>query len=329
MRAVRIYGLGTPYKGEIANMPALEPGPGEVAIRVEAAPVNFVDIITIAGGYQFAPPIPYTPGKGPVGVVTQVGTGTQGIAPGDRILAMAEHGGFAEMAVAGVTSCYKLPDGLSFTDAATLCVAFDTAWMSLREQARIKAGETVLVLGANGAVGIAALQLAKAMGALKVLAGVSGPEKFAGLESLGADGMIDLSQDNLRDKLREQVHELNGGEGVDIVIDPLGGDAFDGAVRALNWRGRLVVVGFAAGRIPKIQTNYLMLKNIELSGIQISDYRRREPGLLRRCYEELFSLYAAGELKPLATTTMKLEEWKTALEMVARRQAPNKLILVP
>ena len=329
MRAVRVRQLGTPYQGEIAEMPALEPGPGEVVIQVEAAPVSFVDTITIAGGYQFAPPIPYTPGKGPVGAVTQVGAGAEGIALGDRVLAMAEHGGFAEMAVASAASCYKLPDGLSFTDAATLPVAFDTAWMSLREQARIKAGETVLVLGASGAVGIAALQLAKAMGAFKVLAGVSSSEKFEGLQDLGADRMIDLSQDNLRDSIREQVRERNGGDGVDIVIDPLGGDAFDGAVRALNWRGRRVVVGFATGRSPEIKTNYLMLKNIELSGIQISDYRRREPGLLRRCYEELFTLYAAGELKPLAATTMKLEEWKTALDMVAERQAPNKLILVP
>ncbi|MDP6174854.1 MAG: NADPH:quinone oxidoreductase family protein [Rhodospirillales bacterium] len=329
MRAVRVHELGKPYKGEIAETPAPEPGPGDVVIRVHAAPVNYVDTITLAGGYQFTPKLPYTPGKGPVGVVTEVGKDVSGFETGERILAMTEHGGYAEMALAGSGNCYKLPDGLSFTDAATLPVAFDTAWMCLREQARIKSGESVLVLGANGAVGRAAMQLAKAMGAGRVLAGVSSPEKYQGLEDDGAGGMVDLSGSNLRDAVRQQVYDLNEGEGVDIVIDPIGGDAFDGAVRAIAWRGRLVVVGFAAGRIPEIKTNYLMLKNIEISGIQISDYRRREPGLLGKCYKEIFGYHAAGKIKAPASTSLPLEEWKSALEMVAGRRAPNRLILTP
>ena len=264
-----------------------------------------------------------------MGVVTEVGGDVDGFETGERVLAMTETGGYAEMAVAGAGNCYKLPDGLSFADAATLPVAFDTAWMCLREQARIKTGDSVLVLGASGAVGNAAMQLAKPMGATRVLAGVSSAEKFVGFRDFGADGMVDLSDDNLRDGIREQVYDLNQGEGVDIVIDPLGGDAFDGAIRAIAWRGRLVIVGFAAGRIPELKTNYLMLKNIEVSGIQISDYRRKEPGLLRQCYQEVFDYHAAGKIKAPASTTMPLEDWKKALEMVAGRKAPNRLILTP
>ena len=329
MRAVRVNKLGTPFTGEIAETPAPAPGPRDVMIRVHAAPVNYVDTVTLSGRYQFAPNLPYTPGKGPAGIVTSVGAEVDGFEVGDRILAMAEHGGYAEMAVAGGENCYKLPDELSFADAATLPVSFDTAWMSLREQARIKTGDTVLVLGASGAVGNAAVQLAKAMGAVRVFAGVSSPDKFESLREFGADAMVDLSRDNLRDSIRGQVHDVNAGEGVDIVIDPLGGDAFDGAIRAIAWRGRHVIVGFAAGRIPELRMNYPMLKNIEISGIQISDYRRKAPGLLRQCYQEVFDYYVDGKIKIPASTTMPLEDWKTALEMVAGRKAPNRLILEP
>ena len=329
MRAVRVHELGTPFKGEIAETPEPQPGPGEVVIQVRAAPVNYVDTIAISGGYQFSPDLPYTPGKGPAGIVTNVGGDVGGIKAGDRVLALAELGGYAEMAVAVGENCYKLPEGMSFADAATFGVAFDTAWISLRERARIKPGETVLVLGASGAVGSAAVQLAKIMGAARVLAGVSSAEKFEAPQDAGADAMIDLSGDNILDSIREQVFAANGGDDVDIVIDPLGGDVFAGAVRALAWQGRLVVVGFAAGRIAELKTNYLLLKNIEVSGIQISDYRKKQPDLLRQCYREIFEYYVAGDIKAPASTTMPLEDWKKALEMIAGRKAPNRLILTP
>lgn len=325
MRAVRVHELGTPFRGTLTETPVPEPGPGEVLIQVFAAPVNYVDWVTLSGGYQFHPPLPYTPGKGPAGIVRGLGAGTEGLEVGTRVLALAEYGGYAELAVAPAAHCYPLADDLSFVDAATLSVAFDTAWISLREQARIRSGESVLVLGASGAVGNAALQLARAMGAGRILAGVSS----AGQSEAAADANVDLSRSPLRDTLREQVHALNGGEGVDIVIDPLGGDAFDGALRALAWRGRLVVVGFAAGRIPTLKTNYLMLRNIEVSGIQISDYRRKAPELLRRAYGEIFEFLAAGTIQAPPAETLGLADWQTALERVAGRQARGRQILVP
>ena len=260
MRAVHVHELGQPFEAALGASPDPIAGPGEVLIEVCAAPVNYVDTLIVTGQYQFKPSLPFTPGKGPAGVVRAVGDQVNDFAVGDRVLAMAEYGGYAEMAVADQQQCYRLPDQLSFVDAAAMAVAFDTAWMSLRERARINPGETVLVLGATGAVGNAAVQLAKIMGAAKVFAAVTSPEKFDGLAQFGADAMIDLSAGDPRDAIREQIYRANDGQGVDIVIDPVGGDAFDGAIRAIAWRGRLVVVGFAGGRIPSLKMNYLLLK---------------------------------------------------------------------
>lgn len=327
MRAVRVRSFGFPPDAALEECEMPAPGPGELLVAVRAAPVNYVDLLTMRGGYQFKPVLPYTPGKGPAGVVIAVGSGVEGFPVGSRVLAMAEYGGYAEAVVVSERNAYLLPDTLSFTDAGAMSLAFDTAWVSLRERARLVPGESVLVLGASGAVGSAALQLARAMGAGRVLAGVSSPDAYAGLEVLGADGMVDLSRPNLRDSVREQVYALTEGQGTDVVVDPLGGDPFDGAVRALGWRGRLVVVGFAAGRIPTISTNYLLLKNIEVSGVQISDYRKRMPELLEQCYRDVFSLYVAGRVVAPAAVAYPLESWQSALEDFEAHRAKGRVLL--
>jgi NADPH2:quinone reductase len=187
----------------------------------------------------------------------------------------------------------------------------------------------VFVLGATGAVGGAAVQLAKAMGARLVLAGVSSPKRFAATGNTSADGIVDLSLANPFESIRRQVFAATDGAGVDVVIDPLGGDLFDGALRAIAWRGRMVVVGFAAGRIPIVKANYLMLKNIDVSGLQISDYRRRLPELMGECYRELFELYEAGKIRALSATARPLGEWKEALQAVETRTATSRLVLLP
>ena len=186
----------------------------------------------------------------------------------------------------------------------------------------------MLVLGASGGVGGAAVQLAKAMGA-KVLAGIASPEKFDLAREAGADAVIDLSQPDLRESLRAQVHDVTGGHGADIILDPLGGDIFDAALRALAWRGRLVVIGFAAGRIPTIKANYLLVKNIEVSGLQVSDYRKKTPEQVAECYLELFAYYEAGKLKPAIGATMPLEKWADALHAIETRQARGRMVLTP
>jgi NADPH2:quinone reductase len=328
MRAVIVRSHGSYEKAELGQAPLPVAGTDEVLLEIQAAPVNFVDLLVIGGSYQFLPPLPFVPGKGPAGIVRAIGPGVVDFAPGDRVLAMAESGGYAEMINVATKQCYKLPREMPFVDAAAISLVFDTAWFALRDRARLAPGETVLVLGASGGVGHAAIQLAKAFGA-RVLAGVSKPEKFAAARTAGADVMIDLSQPDLRESLRAQVHAATDGGGADIILDPLGGDIFDAAIRALAWRGRLVVIGFASGRIPTIKANYLLVKNIEVSGLQVSDYRKRRPDQMRQCYSEVFALYESGRLKPSPPVTMPLDEFRTALKMMTDRRAPGRIVLVP
>jgi NADPH2:quinone reductase len=328
MKAITVHRFGGPEVLGLEQRTDPVPGPGEVLIRVGAVAVNFVDSVVIAGRYQFLPALPFTPGKGPAGTVVALGTGVSGLAVGDRVLAMAEIGGYAELALAPAEQCYRLPDGMSFTDAAAMSLAFDTAWFALHERGRLAVGETVLVLGATGAVGFAAMQLAKAAGA-RVLAGVSSMDKAGLVREGGADAVIDHGVAGLRDALRDQVHAATEGRGADVVIDMLGGDIFDAAIRAVAWRGRVVVVGFAAGRIPTVKVNYLMVKNIEVSGLQISDYRKRSPALVRHCFEEIFALYQAGRIRAPAARCFPLAEAGPAMEALLGREVRDRILLVP
>jgi NADPH:quinone reductase len=215
---------------------------------------------------------------------------------------------------------------MSFTEAASLSLVYDTAWFALRERARLESGETVLVLGASGGVGQAAIQLAHEMGA-RVLAGILRPERAAAVRAAGADAVIDLSAAHLRDSLRTQVFAVTNGRGADIILDPLGGTIFEAAVRALAWRGRLVVIGFAAGAIPTIRTNYLLLKNIEICGLQISDYRKRCPEQVAACFAEIFSLYEQGKVKPATATAFPLVRAGEALTALRERRVAARAVL--
>lgn len=328
MRAVRVEQLGSIGNGTLMEVPDPIAGPGQVVLQVEAVAVNFVDIVTITGRYQFTPQLPYTPGKGPAGTVLEVGPGVDRLRPGDRILAMAEYGGYAERAVVDQEHCHLLPDSVSATDAAAMAVAFDTAWMALVDRAQMQPGESVLILGGSGAVGQAAIELARAMGAGVVLTSASSPQRVPPQFRDAPRGVIDLSRGDLRDSVRSQVHAVLP-EGVDIVIDTLGGDAFDGAIRSLAWRGRIVSIGYAAGRIPTLKVNYLLLKNISASGLQISDYRRRLPDLVDRAFGEIFMHVVEGRVSPPAVETLPLEEWETALDRLDRREAERRLVLTP
>jgi NADPH2:quinone reductase len=326
MRAVVVREFGPIESHAIGELPDPQPQAGEVLVDIQATAVNFVDILVMTGKYQFLPPRPFAPGKLPVGTVRALGTGVTTLKPGDRVLALAESGGYAQKVAVAAAQCFKLPDRLSFVDAAAMSLAYDTSWFALKDRGRLQPGETVLILGATGGVGMAAVQLAKAMGA-KVLAGVSTAAKASLARDAGADAIIDLSVDNLRDALRDQVYAANGGAGADVIIDPLGGDIFDAAIRAVAWRGRLVIVGFAAGRIPTIKANYLLLKNIEVSGVQVSDYRKRTPELMAECIREIFALYSDGKLKPAPTVTYPLEKFATALADVRDRRIAGRIVL--
>jgi NADPH2:quinone reductase len=295
-------------------------------VETYAAPVNYVDMLVVGGSYQFLPQRPFIPGKGPAGIVAALGPGVTDLRVGDRVLAMAETGGYAEAVAVAAEQCHRLPDTMSFTEAASLAVVYDTSWVALRSRARLVPEETVLVLGASGGVGHAAVQLAKAMGA-RVLGGISRPERAAAARAAGADAIIDLSRPNLRESLREQVYAETGGRGADIILDPLGGEIFAAAIRALAWCGRLVVIGFAAGGIPTLKINYLLLKNIEVSGLQITDYRYRRPAELKACYAELFSFYDRGLMKPALATLFPLDRAGEALTAVRDRRIEGRAVL--
>jgi NADPH2:quinone reductase len=326
MRAIVVDEFGPPERLRVAGLPAPVPGPGEVLVTVHAAPVNYVDLLVVGGTYQFLPPRPFVPGKGPAGVVAALGPEVTTLQVGDRVLAMAEQGGYAEAVAVGAEQCYRLPARMSFVEAASLSLVYDTAWFALRERGRLERDETVLVLGASGGVGQAAVQLARAMGA-RVLAGISRPERAAAVLAAGANAVIDLSRADLRDGLREAVYAVTDGRGADIILDPLGGAVFEAALRALAWRGRLVVIGFAAGGIPTVKTNYLLLKNIEVSGLQVSDYRKRRPAQMAECFAEIFAFYDAGKVKPAAATVFPLERAGEALAALRDRHIDGRAVL--
>lgn len=328
MLAALVREFGGPEALQIEEVAAPPCGADEILIDVQATAVNFVDSLVVAGTYQFLPPRPFVPGKLPAGVVREVGTSVTHLAPGDRVLTMAEQGGYATQAVGTAADACRLPDALSFTDAAGMALGFDTAWFALRERGRLREGETVLVLGATGSVGLAALQLARAFGA-RVLAGVSSPASGEAVRAAGAHEVIDLSVDDLHEGLRAQVRAVTGGQGADVVVDCLGDRFFGAALRALAWCGRLVVVGFAAGEIPSVRANYLLVKNIEVSGLQVSDYRKRMPQRMRACFQEVFDLYEQGRLKAPPIATVPLAEVATALRAVRDRTARQRLVLTP
>jgi NADPH2:quinone reductase len=326
MRAVVVREFGPFEKAALAEVPRPEAKTGEVLLQVRATSVNFVDLIMIGGTYQFKPELPFIPGKLPAGVVAAVGAGVKNFRPGDHAIAMAEQGGFAEFVVMPESQCIKLPPSLPLTEAAAMALIYDTAYFALRDRARVQPGETVLVLGATGGVGLAAIQLAKAFGA-RVLAGVASADKTDIVRAAGADAIVDLARPDLHDSLRAQVHAETNKRGADVILDMLGGDIFDAAIRALAWRGRLVVIGFAAGRIATLKTNYLLLKNIEVSGMQISDYRKRMPEAMQKCFADVFALYAAGKLKPLPIKTYPLAQFVAAMQEIADRKVRGRVVL--
>ena len=327
MRAVVVDAFGPIENAAIREVPDPVPGPADLLVEVHATAANYVDILLMGGRHQSKPGLPFIPGKGPAGIVRSAGPEVAGFAAGDRVVAMCEPaGGFAELISVPAAQCHRIPASMPFEDAASMALVYDTAWFSLRERGRYADGETVLVLGATGGVGLAAVQLAKALGA-KVLAGVASASKAGMVREAGADAIVDLAREDIHDSLREQVRAATGGHGADIVIDPLGDAIFDAAIRALAWCGRLVVVGFAAGRIPTIRANYLLVRNIDVSGLQIGDYRRRRPDLTARCFEEIYALYEAGRIAPLPTRILPLEKFADALAAIRDRTARGRIVL--
>ena len=303
------------------------PGTGEVLVDVKAAETNYPDILVVEGKYQIKPPLPFSPGKAGAGVVAALGKGVEGLSVGDRVAVQVEHGAYAEKLIARAESCFPMPNGMGFETAAALSLVYQTSFFALVERGQFKPGETVLVLGASGGVGSAALQLAKALGASQVIACTRGEEGARLARALGADHVIDTGMDDLREGLRHSVNAATGGHGADVVIDPVGGAVHTAAIRAMAWCGRMVIVGFAAGEIPQIRSNYLLVKNITVSGLQWSDYRDRQPEKVVAAQKAIFSLWREGKLAPHISEVLPLPRFAEALDALRHGRAKGKIIL--
>ena len=305
------------------------PGRGEVVVEVRAAEANYPDLLVMEGRYQVKPPLPFSPGKAAAGVVAALGEGVDGLSLGDRVAVQVEYGAYAERLVARAESCFAMPDAMAFETAAALGLAYQTALFALVERGGFQPGETVLVLGASGGVGSAAVQLARALGASVVIACSRGEEGARVARSLGADHVVDPGMDDLREGLRAEVDRVTGGHGADVVIDPVGGAAHAAALRAMAWCGRMVIVGFAAGDIPQIRSNYLLVKNITVAGLQWSDYRDRQPQKVAVAQRRLFALWQEGKLDPHISAILPLSRFHEALDMLKHGKAKGKIVLIP
>ena len=328
MRAVIVREHGPLASHRVETVPDPVPGRGEVLIEARAIGVNFPDLLVMQGSYQRLPPRPFSPGKEVAGVVGAIGAGVTRVRVGDRVMALPEYGAYAERIVVPENICYPMPKAMPFDEGAVLALAYQTAHFALLERGAYRTGESVLVTGASGGVGLACVQLAKALGA-NVIAGVTSKEKGELCRRHGADHVIDLSAPDPRNSLREQVYAAVGRRGVDLVLENVGGEVFDGALRALAWCGRLVVVGFASMRLPEVKANYVLLKNITVTGLHWSDYRERDPERVRRAQEELYALHGEGKLKPEITARYPLERFAEALARFEARQVQGKIVLLP
>jgi NADPH2:quinone reductase len=327
MRAFQVVEHGPPSSLRCHEIPDLAPGAGQIRVNIQAAGINFPDVLVVSGKYQVLPPRPFSPGKDFAGVVADVGEGVTRYAPGDRVLCHVEYGGFAEQALVTEQQTFSLPDGMPFVDAAAMGLVYQMAYLALVDRGQLRTGERVLVGGAAGGIGLAAVQLAKGLGAT-VVAAVRGDEETVLVRRNGADHVVDLSLPDMRESLRRQVRDATDGKGVDVVIDPLGGDFLGAALRATAWCGRLVVIGFAACDIPSVKVNYLLVKNVSIIGLQWSDYRDRRPDRIKEVQDEIFRLWKSGAVKPHVMKEFPFLELPAALELIEQSRIRGKAVIV-
>ena len=323
MKALVCSAFGSLDTLEVKDIAAPSPGPGEVAIDVRASALNFPDALMVQGRYQIRPALPFVPGLEAAGTVAAVGSGVTDVAVGDRVLAWLDHGGLAERCIAHAGNVVRMPDAMSFEAGAALPITYCTTIHALVERAALRAGETLLVLGAAGGVGTAAIQIGKALGA-RVIAVASTEAKQALCRSLGADEVFGGAPEELKARLAP----LTGGQGVDVAYDPVGGAWTEAAVRSLRWRGRLLVVGFAAGEIPKLPLNLVLLGERAVLGVFWGEAAKRDPARQRADVQQLLAWYAERRIDPVIGARVTLEQASAAMARLAGRQALGKIVVV-
>ncbi len=324
MRAVVCKEFGPPSKLVVEEQPAPAAGRGQAIVSVRAAGVNFPDVLIIQNKYQFKPPLPFTPGSEVAGVVREVGEGVAHLRPGDRVLAACGWGGFAEEVAVDASRAIPIPDEMDFVSASAFLMTYGTSHYALKDRARLQPGETLAVLGAAGGVGLAAVEIGRVMGA-RVIACASSEEKLRICRERGAEVGIDYSREDLKAALKE----ATAGRGVDVVYDPVGGGFSEPALRAMAWDGRFLVIGFAAGEIPRIPLNLTLLKSCQIVGVFWGAFTARDPERNREHVAELMRWYVEGKIAPHVSATYPLEQAARALEAMERREVKGKVAVVP
>ena len=322
MRAMLCHAWG-PVEGlRLGEAPSPIPADGEVVIADRAAGINYADAIMVAGHYQTKPPLPFSPGLEAAGIVAACGDGVTRFRPGDRVMAILAHGGLAELAAAPEAETFAIPGRMSFEEAGAFPIAYISSHVALRWQARLEPGETLLVLGAAGGVGLTAVEIGKAMGA-RVIAAASTAEKLAVAQERGADDVVNY----VEEKLTDRVMTLTNGKGADVCFDPVGGDLFDSALSSLGWGGRILLIGFVAG-VPQIPANRLLVKHRAALGSSLRYFRWHAPDKLLRSVEELVRWYGEGKLRPLVTHRLPLEQSVEAIRLLTDRKAHGKVVVL-
>ena len=323
MKAIVCTSYGLPSELEYKEIPNPSPKADELLVSVKACSVNFPDTLIIQGLYQFKPEPPFSPGSDIAGVVEAVGEEVKGFKVGDEVVALSMYGGFAEKAVVNAKMCFPKPPGMSMVHAASFLMAYGTSYHALKDRARLKEGETLLVLGASGGVGLTAVELGKLMGA-KVIAAASTPEKLQLCKDFGADEVINYNEENLKDRVKE----LTGKKGVDVIYDPVGGNYSEAALRAIAWKGRYLVVGFAAGDIPKIPLNLALLKGCQIVGVFWGAFAQKEAGMNLQNSMQLIKWFSEDKLRPHIHGTYTLEDAPKVLEEMMERKVRGKAVIV-
>jgi NADPH2:quinone reductase len=316
--------LGGPAALEREDTTDMAVAAGQVAIDVEAVGCNFFDTLITRGKYQVKPDLPFAPGAEVAGTVCDVGDGVEGISVGMRVTALLAYGGFASRVVAPPERVFEMPDGMSFEDAVALGLVYQTSYVALVPRAQLKAGETLLVHAAAGGVGLAAVQIGVALGA-RVIGTVGSADKLDLVKRSGAEIVINYREEDFV----ERVREITGGRGADVIYDPVGGDTFDRSMKCIAFDGRLLVIGFASGRIPSVEMNRVLLKNISLVGVHWGLYFDKDPKVIRDAQRAIFDLHAHGKISPVISATYPLSEAAVALDALAARRTTGKVVLIP
>lgn len=324
MKAILCKSWGLPDTLVVEELPDVVPGPGQVAIDVHAAGVNFPDVLIIQGKYQFKPELPFTPGSELAGVVSSVGEGVTHLKAGDKVLAFVSQGAFAQQIVAPAQVVVPMPPGLDFDTAAAVTLTYGTSHHAVVDRAQLKAGETMLVLGAAGGVGLAAIEIGKALGA-RIIAAASTDEKLEVCKQHGADATINYSTQDLR----EAIKAATDGKGPDVIYDPVGGIYAEPAFRSIAWRGRYLVIGFANGEIPKLPLNLPLLKGASIVGVFWGEFARREPKANQAAMRELMGWMAEGKIRPHISGRYALADTPQALKDMAARKVTGKVVIQP